>query len=39
MHHIKYDKNNVLANTIEICASCHAKETNTKRVLKKRRLG
>jgi len=27
MHHIKYDDNNVLANTIELCISCHSKET------------
>jgi hypothetical protein len=36
MHHVEYDKNNVLANTIEICASCHAYETTRLRMLKKR---
>jgi len=27
MHHTKYDRNNVLANTVELCNSCHIKET------------
>ncbi len=26
IHHIEYDKEDVLLNTIELCASCHAKQ-------------
>jgi len=25
MHHYKYDSKNIIANTIELCVSCHAK--------------
>ena len=39
LHHIEYNDKNILENTIEICASCHAIETNRLRMLKKERLG
>lgn len=28
LHHEKYDEQNILAHTVELCASCHAKENH-----------
>lgn len=33
IHHVEYDDKNILANTIEICNSCHAYETNRLKTL------
>lgn len=32
LHHEEYDSNNILANTIELCDSCHSKETTKHRI-------
>lgn len=29
LHHTKYDENDPLANTVELCASCHIKTRNS----------
>jgi hypothetical protein len=32
IHHLEYDDNNLLKDTVELCASCHGKETIQKRI-------
>jgi hypothetical protein len=37
LHHVEYNDKNILENTIEICAACHAKETLRLKMIKKRK--